>query len=344
MWTIIPSDRRRSVVVAVAIALALCPSLAFAQEAPSSSPPSPSAPDPLGPLRERFKEGMDRYRAGAYGDAAVIWEAIYRELGPDTGYRLAFNLGRAYDQLGDLIKAAEHYETYLATVKSKRDAGMTLEANVEKQEVEAKERLDAIAAAKGRIRVKAGATPVVARIDNAPPRVSGFVVYVEPGAHVVRFAGEKEDVREIVVRPGQIVEVEPKAPEPKPVVPPPPPPPPQLETRIEKPFSPIVLWVSAGVTLASFAIPIITYSGALSIKSDYEDPSKTDAERARLETDYESARSNAYATTAVPSILAATTVGLTIWYLLGDREVKVPVTPGANVSATGASFGASGRF
>ena len=342
MSTIIRSDRRLHALLVIAIAIA-SPSLAHAQEAPSSS-----APDPLGPLRERFKEGMDRYRAGAFAEAAVIWEAIYRELGPDTGYRLAFNLGRAYDQLGDLIKASEHYETYLGTVKAKREAGITLEANVEKQEALAKDRLDAIAAVKGRIRVKPGATAVVTRIDNAPPRVSGFVVYVEPGPHVVRFApaGEKEEARELVVKAGEIAEVEPPAPAPRP---PPiltPPPGPRYETQVVHPIPSSVLWVSGAVTVASIIIPVITYTSASSLSDDFDAALAAGnyPEQLRIQADYNSARSNAYASLAVPSILAATTVGLVIWYFVGAREKTVQIAPSASVGSNGAAFGASGTF
>ncbi|MBS2012186.1 MAG: hypothetical protein JST00_04835 [Deltaproteobacteria bacterium] len=347
MSTITRSDRRSR---ALALALALSSSVlgvatpARAQEAPSPAPPPSAAPDPLGPLRERFKEGMDRYRAGAFGDAAVIWEAIYRELGPDTGYRLAFNLGRAYDQLGDLIKAAEHYETYLAAVSSKRAAGVTLEANVERQEIEARERLDVIASKKGRIKVAAGASPVVTRIDNAPPRMSGFLVYVEPGSHVVRFAGERDEVREVAVQAGELVELAPPAPVVRaPIAPPPAP---RFESRIERPFGTGVIWIAGAVTLASVAIPAITYSSAFGVKDDFEAARAAGdyPEQLRLEADYNSARSNAYASLAVPSILALATGGLVVWYYLGARRVDVPIAPTAGATAGGASLGAVGTF
>jgi len=342
MSTITRSDRLRAcIAVATAIACA-SPSFAEAQEAPSSS-----APDPLGPLRERFKDGMDRYRAGAFAEAAVIWEAIYRELGPDTGYRLAFNLGRAYDQIGDLIKASEYYETYLATVKIKRDAGVTLEANVEKQEVEAKQRLDAIAVVKGRIHVRPGASPVLTRIDNASPRVSGFVVYVEPGPHVVRFApvGEKEDVRELVVKAGELAEVEPRAPETR-LTPIATPPTPRTETNVTHPIPASALWVSGAVTLASIIIPVVTYSNASSLADEFDTALAAGnfTEQVRIKADYDSAKANAYASLAVPSILGATTVGLVIWYFVGAREKTVQVTPNASVGSGGATFGATGRF
>jgi len=341
---------RRATVTATAIALATAAVLASpsaqADEPapPTETKPTEAAPDPLDALRERFKEGMERYRAGAYGDAIVIWESIYRELGPDKGYRLAFNLARAYQALGDLLKAAEHYETYLAKVAEKRAASEAVEANVERQETETKTELAAIAAVKGRIRVKAGERAIVTRVDNTAPRVAGFVVYVEPGPHVVRFGeGKEAEQREIVVRRGEIVDVDP----PRPVAAvssPAPRPAPRFETRVEHPFPQGVIWATGALTVASVVVPVLLYSNASSIKSEYDDASKPYGERQQLSADYDSARSNAYASLAVPSILAVSTGGLLAWYVFGSREIQVPLTPAPLVSATGGGAMVSGRF
>ena len=64
--------------------------------------------------RERFKQGMDRYKAGAPAEAIGYWEPIYRELGEQKGYRLAYNLGVAYAELGDATRAAERLESFLS--------------------------------------------------------------------------------------------------------------------------------------------------------------------------------------------------------------------------------------
>jgi hypothetical protein len=356
MWTTIRSDRRALPLAGVAIALSLLvPSQARAGEPadvasvpspPAASPPTTSAPaasaaDPLDSLRERFREGMDKYKAAAFADAIVIWESIYRELGPETGYRLAFDLARAYDQLGEAIKAADHYDTYLEKVRSRRDAGETLEPNVAKQEEIARERRDAIVALKGRIVVTAPARgTAVGRIDNAPRRLAPLVVYVEPGAHSVALEdGHGAETRTVQVRRGEGVTVTPRG-----DAAPPEPLPPQPQTRIERPFSPVVLWVGAGVALASIVVPVITYANALSIKSEYEDTATPAGDRARLESDYESARSNAYASVAVPALFTATVGALSLWYVLGAKETRVPVVPSASVDRAGASLGLSGSF
>jgi len=282
---------------------------------------------------------MDKYKSGAFADAILIWEAIYRELGADKGYRLAFDLARAYDALGDLIKAADHYESYLEGVSRRRAEGELLEANVERQEEIARDRLDKIAGIKARIRVKAGQKqPVIVQVDNAPPRVAGFTVYVEPGAHTVTFGtGADADVRRLVTERGAVVDVEPRADVPVPPVET------RFETRVEHPFSPLVLWVSAGVAVASLVVPAITYAHALSVKSDYDSPSTSATDKLALANDYDSARTNAYASIIVPAVFTAAAASFAVWYVLGTKETRVPI-PTPAISTTGAALNLSARF
>ena len=310
---------------------------------PAAGAPA-AAESPLDSLRERFREGMDKYKAGAFADAILIWESIYRELGAEKGYRLAFDLGRAYDALGDLIKAADHYESYLEKVRQRRSEGELLEANVERQEEVARDRLEKIANLKARIRVKAGLRqPVIVQIDNAPARVAGFTVYVEPGVHTVMFgAGNDADVRRLTVERGVVVDVEPRA-EPPSGLAMPSPSEPRFETRVEHPFSPLVLWVSAGVAVASLVVPAITYAHALSVKSDYDSPSASSTDKPTLANDYESARTNAYASIVVPALFTAAAGGLAIWYVLGTREARVPI-PTPSLTSSSAGMSVSARF
>ena len=340
MWTTTRSDRRRGcAAVLVALSVALAAEAARADEPARAE--GTTTPNALDNLRERFRAGMDKYKAGAFADAVVIWEAIYRELGTDKGYRLAFDLARAYDELGDLIKAADHYESYLEQVARRRAASETLEANVERQEEVARERLETIAALKARIRVKAGPKPSIVQVDNAPARVAGFTVYVEPGAHVVTLgSGKDADVRRITVALGAIVDVEPADEVPITL----PPPETRYEMRVERPFSPAVLWIGGGVAALSLILPAITYGNALSIKSDYDDPNTPRADKARLAYDYDSARTNAYASVVVPAVFTAAVGGLAVWYVLGTKETRTPITPSATIGTTGLSLGASARF
>ena len=336
MWTTTRSDRPIRAITSslAALLLVLVPASATADE-PEPATEAP-APDPLDALRGRFRDGMEKYRARAFADAIVIWESIYRELGPEKGYRVAFDLGRAYDELGELIKAAEHYQTYLDRVATRRRDGESLEPNVQTQETIARDRLERIVHIYGAIRVGAGTRPVIVHVDNAPARVAGFTVYVEPGPHIVTFGtGRSADVRNVTVRRGELLDVLPREEVPAAEV--------RYETRVDHPFSPMVLWVGAGVAVASLVIPAITYASALSIKSDYDSSSTSTQDKQRLATDYDSARSNAYASVVVPAVFTATVGGLALWYVLGRRETRVPI-PTAAVAPTGVSAALTARF
>ncbi len=162
MWTNI-----RSSLLALALLLGAARP-ALAQEAPDS--------DALHPLRERFRLGMEKYRAGAYAEAIVVWEAIYRELGAEQGYRLAFNLGHAYEEFGDRTRAAEHFEAYLKETIRRTAAGEVLEPAVRKQADEAKERLAALPAP---VRPPAVDVPQEKPVVVAPPPPVRFVLREE---------------------------------------------------------------------------------------------------------------------------------------------------------------------
>lgn len=302
MWTSI----RSSVLL---VALVAAPAIAQAQETDTPT---------LDPLRERFREGMAQYRAGAYAEAIVIWEAVYRDLGAAKGYRLAFNLGRAYDQFGDTTRAAEHYETYVKEASARRDAGEALEALVEKQVVEANERLAELARTAGRIRI-AGDRAVVLRIDGGTERLAsrGSVAYVAPGRHVLTFdPNEARSQRvEVAVSAGDVLDVTPPV-----VVAPPPPPPITYELRRMPPFSQGVLFVAGGVAVASAAIPLAYFAAATSTRSDY-DANPTQG----LRDDYAHQKDVSYATWAIPAVLGAATLGLAAWWLWGGKTKRVPV-------------------
>ncbi|MEA2747275.1 MAG: hypothetical protein QOI41_1418, partial [Myxococcales bacterium] len=162
---------------------------------------------------------------------------------------------------------------------------------------------------------------------------------VEPGAHTVTFgSGERADVRRLTVERGRIVDVEPPAEAPSSTAPET-----RYETRTDHPFSPLVLWVSAGVAVASLVVPAITYAHALSVKSDYDSTSTSPANKATLANDYESARTNAYASIVVPALFTAAAGGLAVWYLVGTKETRIPI-PTPSVTTTGMSLSVSQRF
>lgn len=82
---------------------------------PASGPATPSAPvattpDPEAEARAAFKRGADHYRAGRYRDAIAAFQEADR-LKPSPA--LHFNIGQAWEKLGDLPAALASYARYL---------------------------------------------------------------------------------------------------------------------------------------------------------------------------------------------------------------------------------------
>ncbi len=292
-----------------------------------------AAPDPMAEYRERFRTGLARYQAGAIAEAIQYWEPVYRELGPDRGWRLAFNLARAYEKLGDFTRAVERYESFVAQVARRRESGEAMEELIVREEEETRERLAAIAASRGRIVVTPVATPIAVKIDGSEPRLAGFTAYVAPGTHVVVFdpGSQREARREIVVAAGERVELVPPALEPRvapaepapvdvPKPAPEPSPPPKTVRVVERPFSSVVLWAFGGAAVASTIVPILTYQSA----SDYRAQKNGTPPDPRATDEYDARRTTAYVTLAIPITLAAGTAALAGWYFFGTRERDVP--------------------
>ncbi len=317
---------RSAVCRAVLVAWLAAPVVALAGSARADD-------DPLASYRDRFRLGMDRYRAGAMAEAIRVWGAITDEIGPQRGYRLSFNLGRAYDTNGEATRAAERYRAFLDEAEARRAAGEPLEPMVERETNDASERIAALNESHGRIEIKAGPNAVLAQVDATDPRLGAFTAYVAPGKHVVTFSpGTRNEERvEVTVALGELVVTQPTAPPPAwvdagpidtlPIV---------THHQKKYPFSPVVLYVGAAVTAVSIAAPILAYGHAYSLYDTYYSPSSTLAARNSAAAAYNGgATSLAYGMLAVPIALGAVTGGLTIWYFAGakNREVGVGIAP-----------------
>src|SRR5581483_9390839 len=149
--------------------------------------------DDMDPYRKRFELGYEKWLAKQPGEALQYWEPIYRELGPEKGYRLAYNIGLAYELFGDATRAAEHLESFLREASTRKARGEMLEELVEKEIVDAEARHEALVRAKARIHVAATTPAETVQIDSTEPRLAGFTAYLPPGHHVVTFAPGTKD-------------------------------------------------------------------------------------------------------------------------------------------------------
>jgi hypothetical protein len=310
--------------------------------------PARADEDALAAYRDRFRMGMDRYRAGAMAEAIRVWGAIYEEIGPRAGYRLSFNLGRAYDTNGEATRAAERYRAFLDEAEARRAAGEPLDPMVERETHDATERIAALNESHGRIEIKAGPAAVLAQVDATDPRLGGFTAYVAPGKHVVTFSpGTRNEERvEVTVSAGELVATQPTVPPPAWVDAGPIDTLPVLTHRQKKhPFSPVVLYTGAAVTVVSVVAPALAYAHAYSLYDTYNSISSSTASRSSAYAAYTGgATSVAYGMLAVPIALGAVTGGLTIWYFAGakDRDAGVGVAP--SVLPGGGSVSVTGRF
>lgn len=311
--------RTGAAILAMGLALT-APRAAAAQDAPNV----PADEDPhVVKLRERFRDGFEKYRDGRYGEAILVWNPIYKELGPAKGYRLAFNLARAFDQIHDEPRAADHYQAYLDEVDARESTGEPLEPIVLKQRDDATARITELRAKLARLRFR-GAEVLVA-IDAGEVHLARSTSYVAPGKHAVvwRPATPEQARVEIDAEAGAVIDLEPPPlPEPPPAVAPPPPAAAvRWETRQEHPFPKSLLYVGAGVTALSFLVPPILYANARGTYDEYDrDKTKTE-----LRDDYSSQKTAAYASWALPALLGTATVALALYWYYGQKPVRRPV-------------------
>jgi hypothetical protein len=315
---------------------------------PASAAP-PANDDPFADYRERFKQGMDRYQAGAFTEAVGYWEPIYGELGEQRGYRLAYNLGVAYQELGDATRGAERLQSFLAEAEAKRGRSEPQPAIVQKEENDARARLAALTAAKGRIHVDPGTPPRAIQVDAMAPRVEPFVAWVNPGQHSVTFAPGTPgaETKTLEVHAGELLEASPSpalAPPPAPA-PAPPAGSPQtsapavaspgengsMHHETVHPFPPALLYISGGLTLIAGVASIPLEASAWSQRNHDLNESPVPAGDS---ASFYTARSWAYGMIGTTAGLALVTAGLATWYFAGTSEREIFVAPG----------GVAGRF
>jgi len=299
-----------------------------------AEPASPASDDALTPYRERFKQGMDLYEHGAAADAIAIWEPVYRDLGEQRGYRLAYDLGVAYAALDDAPRSADRLQAFLNEVDSRRERGEPLGAAVTKEESDARARLARLVAVLGRVQVVPASRPSIARVDSGDPHGAGAIAWVTPGQHSVTFDPQTPDERTIAIEvaAGALLELLPPGP-PASAKPQTPARPsasggtgstqsPAMESPAPRPvpFPPALIVVGGGVTLAATVVAVALEIHASTLRDDAvaEQGRSTDGTiPAGDRTSFETARTRAYVAVAGAAGLGALTAGLAAWYVLG---------------------------
>ena len=308
---------------------------------------------------------MDRYKSGAFAEAIGYWEPIYRELGAHAGYRVAYDLGVAYAELGDATHAAERLQAFLDELQVRRDSGEPLSQLLGKDEADALSRITTLTAIKGRIRIDPGTPPRAVQVDANEPRIVPYVAWVNPGPHTVTFGPgtRDEEKKSVNAVAGDLVDVGPSAVSPPPPQPPPPSsaptavspaPPPQAGeprpspapvTQSVRPFSIDVVYASGSLTLVATGIAVFLDNSATTLYNRYlAESEKNGTISTGDRSNFTTTRTEAYAAIGTAIGIGVVTTALTTWFFVGTSHREVLVTPTAGAGPQGARLGLQAEF
>jgi hypothetical protein len=284
-----------------------------------AAPPAPStavAQDALVQHRERFKLGMDRYKAGAVAEAVATWEPIYRDIGSAEGYRLAYNLGLAYAELGDRARAVERLQSFLGEVDARRMRGERFEALVLREEIDARTRLPGLIATLDRTLDAGMPSPSAETLEvGASP---GPIAQALPPAPVLESAPALASASSGATT---------------------------LPDASAHPFSPALLFVSGGLALVAGVSAIVLEANANSLHNRFvAEHDATGTIPTQDRDTFSTARTWSYVAVGGGIGCGALAAGLVTWYLLGSsrHETRVVATVGA--ARMGGSVGVRAAF
>lgn len=300
-----PSKTR---VIVAAAALAVCaPSTSWAQPA---RPAQGTGID----YNAVFEKGLDAFDAGNTVAAIEIWERLLATLGEERGYKVCYNLGLAYQKLGDATHAIERMESF-ANRAAKDD----------ERQKDALERVRAMKASLGALHVAASPEGQVAlvRVGAAEARPAGFLVYLAPGEHEVELYTGTARARRVRVTlvAGMTKELALEAATPAKdnatTLRPGPSPAPAAETS-----SFPTAWLMGGlaVTVASCALPIAFGLDAGSKRNDALALGPGSAGYADATQRFDDARTRYQVSWAIPGALALATTVVVLVLVISDRR------------------------
>ncbi len=307
--------RASSASVAAALLLA-------AQVARADAPPPPPQPSPE--HEAAFKSGLAHFEQQDYVGAIQTWESLLATMGEERGYKVLYNLGLAYEAIGDVTHAIERFRAFDRQVGQRDDKTPDLEARA----ADARMRAGQLEATHGAVYVDAPRRGgvVLTRVGTADPRAAGYVVWLAPGRHEVEiFVGtNRARLVPVDVEAAKAVHVDTTPPE-EPAPPPPPPPEPPSST---------LLWIGAGATIASVALPVSLFFVARGKRDDAESLGAGATSYADARSTYTTWRTVYYASYALPAALGIATG---VAYLLRS-------TPSTTVGVSPGGVSVAGRF
>lgn len=291
-----------------------------------------------------FRQGLERYRAGEAAGAVEIWEGLLKTLGIECGWKVLFNLGRAYEKLGNPTKAIESYSAFVVAADK--------QPNPDEKARETRSEADASIA---RLKAKYGAIfvpapkrgVVLVRVGVGDPQPAGFTLYVTPGTHQIELFSRtaRASTRTVSVHAGQVTQVAipsndaPAAIAKSPQVERPPQ---ETPARGSRSFPVALVAVGSGLTLAAGGATLFLYTRQASKRDDAEEVSRSAPEYADLRDEHSDARRMYHLGLAATGIFAVATASVVVVHLLGSDDA--PVKAGASLVPGAGYAGVNGRF
>jgi hypothetical protein len=261
--------------------------------------------------------GLSRYGHGDYAGAIEVWERLLATMGEERGYKVLYNLALAYQGAGDITKAVDAYSAFEARVAALPDPPKASLARA----AEARARRQQLEKSNGLLHVQAPRRggPVLTRLDSSEPRPAGYAAWLPPGPHQVTLSvgTEGEHTVPVTIEAGKTQEVDSTPPEPPPAtpqpvavsfVPAPAPAQPEAQSGVSN-----WVWIGAGATLVSAALPAILFAVASTKRDDAAAFPTGSTQYPGARDTYDTWRTAYYASYALPGALAAATVAVLVW-------------------------------
>jgi tetratricopeptide (TPR) repeat protein len=336
--------RERCAAILLGCATALAPEPVRAQEKPPPAAPAAAASD----AEAAFRLGLERYSANDFTGAIGVWERLLGTIGEQRGWRVLYNLGLAYQQVGDVTRAIERYDAFLREAEAR--PGLPADA-LDERKRDAEERLRTLKAAYGAVHVRAPDTGevVMVRVGTSDARPAGFTVYLAPGPRDVEIGTGSSRARRVQVSvvAGGSVDVDASLASPAPAA---------VQTLGEPTveasqppeaahrFPTAWLLVGAGATAASFALPIALALRAQSKRDEAASLGIGNTGYAAALRDYEGARTDYYVSYALPGAIALATAIVVVLQAASTPSAQRALRAKASMETGGPGFWVLGRF
>ncbi len=171
------------------------------QPTATKPPTEPSASGQIGieQVRLVYEQAVLAYGERRYKDAIILFQQA-DGLRPNPAF--SFNIGIAYEDMGDSAMALHYYRAYLRQLPKAPD----------RDEVEHRvRRLERVLADKGlqQVTVLSNPASAVVTLDGKARGVTPWTGEIAPGAHIVRLSlpGYEEELREFDLPPGRAIDV-----------------------------------------------------------------------------------------------------------------------------------------